>query len=72
MIYYGKVKRVGRYPYVEISDGFSVQRMYGDSDADLADKIRRYGYRSVTELTSKMCRGIKVHKLDIETIHKLV
>lgn len=70
-MYYGKIKWNGRDPYVEVCDGYTVQRMYGDSESDLRAKIREYGYKSVTELTAKMLRGERVYESQVTAIHKL-
>ena len=72
MIYFGRIKRDGRYCYVEICDGFKVSRIYDRTESGLRAELSRCGYRSVTELTANMCRGGRVSELEITSIHKLV
>ena len=71
MIYYGKIMFNGRDCYATICDGFRTSRIYARTENELRADIARYGYRSVTELTAKMCRGGRVTELQINTIHKL-
>jgi hypothetical protein len=73
MIYFGKIRSDGgRGAYADISDGFTTSRVYGRTTDEVASKLRRDGYASVTTLTSKLCRGERVNRLEVETIHKLL
>lgn len=71
-MYHGKIESNGRDVCVRISDGWQVSCMYAKSEAELRRDFNRHGIKSVTELTSKMCRGERVDERQARIIHKLL
>jgi hypothetical protein len=71
-MYHGSIKSNGRDVRALISDGWHVSCMYAKSEAELRRDFNRHGIKSVTELTSKMCRGERVNDRHIRIINKLL